>query len=154
MDNRIYKKLNRLENYDDLYLAFKDSIIKTNLIIDRWININSINPKRIYDEDIRGLLIGQLKKSVFYDRHIDFKRVNKNLHVSTYLNTRKISNITLTTIDVYWNDKEFVDIIDKIVNNLPYLELDNTVIFNNNIQSDKANEDIILDLEKINEIKF
>lgn len=145
----------RIVAFEDIKKATEDSIIKTNIIINRWININNVSPGKIYDEEVRGLLIGHLKKDVFIDRIIDFRRLNKNLQIATF-KERFISLILLNDTGIWFNDKEFIENFNRTIKEIDYFKLSRN-INDSKIEEYTLNNLVslnIIDFERLNKFKF
>ena len=146
---------NRIETFEDIKKATEDSIIKTNIVINRWINVNNVSKNKIYDEEIRGLLIGHLKKDVFIDRLIDFRRLNKNLQIATFVE-KSISLVLLNDLGSWFNDKNFIDNFSKAIKEIDYVKLSKNIEqidtnINTIVNSELVN---VVDFEKLNKFKF
>lgn len=126
-------------------------IILTNKTIHRWYTLNGVKPSRVYFENVQAIFFGHLKKYVFYNENIDFKRARKL--ITLFLDENKyIHNITTIDSDQYWKNKYKVSEVFRVINGLgPDVftkHLEESDELTNNIQL------LTLNFDNIKQIKF
>lgn len=146
---------------DKIKKDIENCVILTNSVINRWITINNVSPKKIYNEDIDAVFFGYLKKAMTRHTERYWKKVSKCIYLTVGTN-KFITNICYRDIDTtYWKDKHVIDMMCKSFDTIDYIKLQETLIVqdreNINLNynpGENLDLNVSIDFSKLEAIRF
>ena len=100
-------------------------VIRTNVVVSRWITNNGVNPKNITSDEVRGIFLGYVRKELFRNPEWrDYRRLSKILNVCLSDSNRLIMTGIYGGLElIYYSQNGYIEALCKAIDSIDYISL-------------------------------